>query len=208
MAKRGRHRHLIPAVFHYPHRNAIGLLGGSFNPAHAGHLALSKQARLYGKFDQIWWLVSPQNPLKSTQDMAQFEDRLAYARDIAADHSWLRVLALESQSGSNYSYETVRFLQRRSPRARFTWLMGSDNLIQLSHWYRAKDLAQLLPFMVMRRQASYYASLASKGRYYFKYHDRARHSPQLRIIHHFHHLSSATALRQSGFWHAKTAPRP
>lgn len=208
MAKHGRHRHLIPAVFHYPYRSAIGLLGGSFNPAHAGHVALSKQAKLQGKFDQIWWLVSPQNPLKSAKDMAQFAERLSYAREIAAPHSWLRVLALESQSGSSYSYHTVRFLQRRAPRAHFTWLMGSDNLLQLSDWYRAKELAQLLPFMVMRREASYYASLSSKGRHYFRRYQQSSLTPQLRIIHDFDHASSASALRQLGFWqkHAKALP--
>lgn len=196
MGKRGLYRHHLPALFSYRFKRAIGVLGGSFNPAHEGHIALSKAAMLHGKFDQIWWLVSPQNPLKSAEDMADFEARLAYARKLAQGLPWLRVLDVERQTASHYSYETLVLLQKRAPSARLTWLMGTDNLVQFPQWHRAKDMAELMPFMVFRRATSFYPALASKGRRYFK-------KSHLQIVTNFHHNSSATALRNQGFWHSK-----
>ena len=193
MAKRGLYKHHLPAVFSYRFKRTIGVLGGSFNPAHEGHIALSKAAMQHGKFDQIWWLVSPQNPLKSDKDMAEFQERLAYARTLAQDLPWLRVFDLESQQKHHYSYDTMMQLRKRAPLSRFTWLMGTDNLIQFPQWYRAKDMARLVPFMVFRRKASFYPALGSKGRHYFK-------PATLQLISTFSHNSSATALRQQGFW--------
>ena len=196
MAKPGLYRHHLPALFSYRFNRAIGVLGGSFNPAHEGHIALSQAAMRHGKFDQIWWLVSPQNPLKSAHDMADFEARLAYARDLAQRLPWLRVLDVERQESCHYSYQTLLLLRKRAPATRFTWLMGTDNLVQLPQWCRAKDMARLMPFMVLRRATSFYPALASKGRHYFK-------GGQLQIVTSFHHNSSATALRNNGFWQDK-----
>ena len=204
MAKHGLHRHQLPAVFTFAYQRKVGLLGGSFNPAHDGHIALSLHAKRIGKFDEIWWLVSPQNPLKSSQDMADFDKRLQFARALCARHRWLRVLALEQLSSTNYSYDTCRFVKRRAPRVAFTWLMGSDNLLQFPQWYRAKDMANLMPFMVLRRDDSFYASLVSKGRQYFRKYrqgdSRKSPLPNLRLIYHFHHKASATAVRKAGHW--------
>ena len=200
MAKRGFNRHALPAVFSYPYRRKIGLLGGSFNPAHKGHIALSKQARQAGKMAEIWWLVSPQNPLKSFADMAEFERRLAFAKQLCAPFPWLRVLALESQSGTKYSYDTITFLNQRAPRASFTWVMGSDNLVQFPKWYRARGMACHIPFMVVRRAPSHYPSLAGQGRHYFRRYNSRQKTPRLTLIHDFHDSRSGTALRQAGFW--------
>ena len=204
MVKHGLHRHQLAAVFSYRYRRKIGLLGGSFNPAHDGHIALSLQAKKQGRFDEIWWLVSPQNPLKSSQDMADFDKRLQFARELCQRHRWLRVLALETQSATNYSYDTCRFIMRCAPQAKFTWLMGSDNLQQFPQWYRAKDMAHLVDFMVLRRDDSFYASLGSQGRHYFRpYQPKTSHKsalPHLRLIPYFHHGASATALRKAGQW--------
>ena len=157
-------RHYMPRCFHFQHQRKIGLLGGSFNPAHDGHLALSEQARKIGKCDEIWWLVSPQNPLKSSDNMAAFETRLSYARELAAGKNWLRVLDIEHQAQLSKSVDIMQLLRRRAPKVQFIWLIGSDNLIQLPHWHEAKKLTYLMPFMVFRRGADFYPSLASKGR--------------------------------------------
>ena len=200
MAKRGFNRHALPAVFSYAYRRKIGLLGGSFNPAHEGHIALSKHAKRAGRLAQIWWLVSPQNPLKSAADMAAFDKRLAVARALCAPYPWLYVLALESQSGTSYSYDTVTFLKQRASRASFTWLMGSDNLVQFPRWYKARPMARQIPFMVVRRAPSHYPSLAGQGRQYFRRYHSTKATPRLTLIRDFHDSRSGSALRQAGFW--------
>ncbi len=111
----------------------IGLLGGSFNPAHRGHLEISRAALRRLGLDQVWWLVSPQNPLKATRGMASMEERMAGARAQARDPRIL-ALALESALGTVYTADTVAAVARRFPRSRFVWLMGADNLVQVSDW--------------------------------------------------------------------------
>ena len=118
----------------------IGLLGGSFNPAHDGHLHISLQALQRLGLDEIWWLVSPQNPLKETRGMAAFRDRMASAQKIAT-HPRIRVSAVEHRLGTRYTVDTVKALRRRYPDCAFVWLMGADNLSQLPAW---KDWTQIL----------------------------------------------------------------
>ncbi|MCG8542979.1 MAG: nicotinate-nucleotide adenylyltransferase [Alphaproteobacteria bacterium] len=121
-------------------RRRIGLLGGSFNPAHQGHVHISMQALRRLGLDDVWWLVSPQNPLKATRDMAAFRDRMASAEKLAR-HPRIRVSDLESRLGTRYTVDTVKALQRRHPDCAFVWLMGADNLSQLPAW---KDWTQIL----------------------------------------------------------------
>ena len=192
MAKRGLYRHNLPPFYSYQARRHIGVLGGSFNPAHDGHIALSLRAFQSGRCDQIWWLVSPQNPLKSTQDMADYKDRLAYARAYVTPYPFIRILSVETQTRSNYSFDTMRFLKSRSPRARFTFLMGSDNLVQLPHWYRASAFAKQTSCLVFRRAPSFYPALASKGRALFG------RSGRCHFEYHFHNGQSSTHLRGHG----------
>ncbi|OYU15468.1 MAG: nicotinic acid mononucleotide adenylyltransferase [Alphaproteobacteria bacterium PA4] len=128
----------------------IGLLGGSFNPAHAGHRLISLEAlRLLG-LDEVWWLVSPQNPLKSPAEMAPLAARLASAQAVADDPR-LRVLAIESQLGTRYTIDTVTRLLARWPADRFIWLMGADILPELHRWRRWRDLARRLPLAELAR---------------------------------------------------------
>lgn len=134
----------------------IGLLGGSFNPAHAGHLYVSDIALKALRLDYIWWLVSPGNPLKSEPD--PIEVRLARARKITS-HPRILVTALEKQLGTRYTIDTVVDLKRRFPGIEFVWLMGSDNLEQFSHWRRWREIAMRLPIAVVRRPGSVLASL-------------------------------------------------
>jgi len=129
----------------------IGLLGGSFNPAHAGHLHVSLEALKRLDLDEVWWLVSPQNPLKAADGMASLERRLAGARAIAAPHKRLRVTDLERVLGTRYSIDTVRALFQHHPKARFVWLMGADNLRQLPRWKGWAALVESIPIAVIDR---------------------------------------------------------
>jgi nicotinate-nucleotide adenylyltransferase len=140
----------------------IGLLGGSFNPAHDGHLHLSLVALKRLGLDEVWWLVAPQNPLKSEQGMAPFDTRFASARAIA-HHPRLRVLDIERALGTRYTIDTIAALQRRFPRLHFVWLMGSDNLDGFAHWRRWPALAERLPIAVITRPGSVLAPLRAKA---------------------------------------------
>lgn len=196
-------RHKIPSVFSYRYQRRIGLLGGSFNPAHNGHISLSKQALMTAGCDEIWWLVSPQNPLKSPDQMADYDKRLSYARQLAAPHPWLKVLDLEAQIGTHYSYDVIRYLQTTAPRASFLWLIGTDNLRQLPRWYRARDMIRLVPFVAFRRKSCFYEALASQGRGLFRQTTGLKHpnkAPKLHLVTSFEAPQSATSLRAQGFW--------
>ena len=105
----------------------IGLLGGSFNPAHAGHRHVIEQARRRLRLHQVWLLVSPGNPLKPQHGMAPFDQRLASARNLA-DGRRVVASAIEAVFGTRYTIDTLRRLLRRFPRVRFVWLMGADIL--------------------------------------------------------------------------------
>lgn len=140
-------------------RLRIGLLGGSFNPAHSGHLYVSETALKQLKLDSVWWLVSPGNPLKASSGMAPFASRLKSAEAIAGRHPDIHVSALEEILGTRYTIDTVGALIRRFPRVQFVWLMGSDNLAQFSRWRRWQDLARMIPIAVVQRPGSILASL-------------------------------------------------
>ncbi len=129
----------------------IGLLGGSFNPAHGGHLQLSLAAIEALGLDELWWLVSPGNPLKEgATDMAPFESRLQSARAIAADTS-IEVSDFEKRSGTSYTIDTLRLLLARHPDDRFIWIMGADVLPEFHRWKEWRDMAQLVPIAVLPR---------------------------------------------------------
>jgi nicotinate-nucleotide adenylyltransferase len=130
----------------------IGLLGGSFNPAHDGHLAMSLHALKQLGLDQIWWLVSPQNPLKAQADMARFDQRMRQALQIAR-HPRLIVTDIESCLGTRYTADTLRTLKKRFPHAHFVWLMGADNLRQIPRWKDWQDIFHIVPVAVFRRPA-------------------------------------------------------
>jgi nicotinate-nucleotide adenylyltransferase len=135
-------------------------LGGSFNPAHGGHLHLSLLALRRLELDAVWWLVSPQNPLKSAAGMMPFALRLEQARRYAAPHRAIVVSDLESGLKSRYTADTLAALRRRFPRLRFVWLMGSDNLLQLRQWERWTEIFRTVPIAVFDRASSSLRALA------------------------------------------------
>ena len=129
----------------------IGLLGGSFNPAHRGHRHISLQALRALGLDELWWLVSPGNPLKEgAKDMAPFEARIASARRMARG-ARIRVSDIERRAGTRFTVDTVRLLKRRHPTHRFIWLLGSDTLPNFHLWRDWRGLAREVPIAVIRR---------------------------------------------------------
>jgi nicotinate-nucleotide adenylyltransferase len=129
----------------------IGLLGGSFNPAHRGHRHISLQAIKALGLDEVWWLVSPGNPLKEgAKDMAPYPARIAAAERIVR-RSPIRVSDFEQRAGTRFTVDTVRLLKRRHPEHRFIWLLGSDNLPNFHFWRDWRGLARELPIAVIRR---------------------------------------------------------
>ena len=128
----------------------IGLLGGSFNPAHEGHLHISLEALKRLELDEIWWLVSPQNPLKQASDLAAYALRFKSAQAIAR-HSRIRVRDLEAKQGLYYTIDTIRYLQSHHPRDHFVWLMGADNLAHFHRWRHWREIAARVPIAVLDR---------------------------------------------------------
>ena len=140
----------------------IGILGGSFNPAHRGHLDISLKALRQLGLDQVWWLVSPQNPLKPADGMAPFAERLAAARRLARNPR-IRVTDLEQRLGSRYTAESLKLLRRRFPETRFVWLMGADNLAQIAQWRDWQQIFHLVPIAVFARPSYCFKALAAKA---------------------------------------------
>lgn len=128
----------------------IGLLGGSFNPAHDGHRHISLVALRRLQLDQVWWLVSPQNPLKPVSEMADLPTRLSVARRIAR-HPRIRVSDLETRLGTQFTCDTLAALRRRAPATGFVWLMGADNLAQMPSWRNWQTIMALMPVAVLDR---------------------------------------------------------
>lgn len=128
----------------------IGLLGGSFNPAHRGHRRLSLHALRALGLDEVWWLVSPGNPLKPDAGMAPYAARLASARRMAR-HAPIRVSEVEKRLKTRYTADTLAKLPRLHPKHRFIWLMGADNLAQFHQWRDWRNIARQVPIAVIAR---------------------------------------------------------
>ena len=128
----------------------IGLLGGSFNPAHEGHLEISLLALEKLSLDCIWWMVSPQNPLKPKKGMASISERLSTARS-AADDPRISVTDIETELGTLYTADTLLALRDHFSETRFVWLMGADNLLQMHHWQKWSKIFYTVPVAVFAR---------------------------------------------------------
>lgn len=143
-------------------RTRIGILGGSFNPAHEGHQHVARLALQRLRLDQVWLLVSPGNPLKPSHGMASPEHRLASARSIA-DGRRVVATSIESRLHTRYTYDTLRVLRRRFPRVQFVWIMGADNLVQLPRWQHWTGIAATMPIAVMPRPTYNQRALAGQA---------------------------------------------
>jgi nicotinate-nucleotide adenylyltransferase len=187
------------------HPIRTGLLGGSFNPAHGGHRRISLFARGALGLDEVWWLVSPGNPLKPRKGMAPLGARLASAR-AQARRAPIRVTAIERELGTRYTYDALRAVQRRWPKRRFVWLMGSDNLAQFHRWKNWRGIARAMPIAVIARPGYDAAAIASPAMAWLRrfsgsaasFRNRAGWStPALVLLRFDPDPRSATALRQA-----------
>lgn len=132
-------------------RGRIGILGGSFNPAHEGHRHIAESALKRLRLKAVWLLVSPGNPLKPQDGMAPFADRLASAAAIAARHARILPTDLEARLGTRYTVQTLALLTRRFRRCRLVWLMGADNQVQIPRWQGWRRIFALVPIVVFPR---------------------------------------------------------
>ena len=140
----------LMAACYRPAMTRTGLLGGSFNPAHQGHRRISLEAMRRLGLDEVWWLVSPGNPLKPEKGMAPLAARFVSARR-AARRAPIRPTMIENELGTRYTIDTLRALIRRYPHRRFLWLMGADNLAQFHRWRDWRKIARMVPIAVVTR---------------------------------------------------------
>jgi len=132
------------------HSSKIGLLGGSFNPAHEGHREISLAALSWLDLDAVWWLVSPGNPLKDAADYAPYRERLVGART-AAGHHRIVVSNFEDRNNLQYTIDTLEALNDRNPHTRFVWLMGADSFAGFHRWKDWRRIATLVPLAIFNR---------------------------------------------------------
>ena len=137
-----------------------GLLGGSFNPAHGAHRKITLFALNALGLDEVWWLVSPGNPLKPLRGMAPLAARVRSARAMAR-RAPIRVTAIERELATRFTVDTLRALKRRYPERRFVWLMGADNLAQFHRWKDWRAIARSMPIAVIARPGYDAQALAS-----------------------------------------------
>ncbi len=147
----------------------VGLLGGSFNPAHGGHRRISLFAIDALDLDEVWWLVSPGNPLKPAAGMAPLHNRVAAAVRHAR-RARIRVTAIEREFGTRYTADTLRAIMRRYPKVEFVWLMGSDNLAQFHRWRDWRGIARAMPIAVIGRPGYDAAAVASPATAWLRRH--------------------------------------
>lgn len=188
----------------------VGLLGGSFDPAHEGHVHITRQALARFDLDRVWWLVSPGNPLKA-QGPAGMGRRLDRAQALMR-HPRVAVTDIESQLGTRYTAETIRGLRRLYPGVRFVWLMGADNMAQFHLWQDWRWIMEEVPIGVlarpgqrisarMSRAASIYSSARIPGRFG---HLLARaEAPAWSFVNAPMSDASSTAIRARGDWSAQ-----
>jgi nicotinate-nucleotide adenylyltransferase len=153
---------LVPRLPPFEPGMRIGLLGGSFNPPHDGHALVTRLALTRLGLDRVWWLVTPGNPLKSQAELAALQQRTEAARRLIAGPR-VAITDIESQIGARYTYDTLAWLARRAPGARFVWLMGADNLQQFHLWRHWRDIADLTPIVVADRPGSTLRAMSSRA---------------------------------------------
>jgi nicotinate-nucleotide adenylyltransferase len=138
----------------------IGLFGGSFNPPHDGHALVAETALKRLALDQLWWIVTPGNPLKSTRELLPLAERIQLSKTIAPGPK-VRVTAFEASTKSRFSADTIALVLRHNPSCQFVWVMGADNLKSFHHWERWQNIAVSIPIAVIDRPGSTLSFLSS-----------------------------------------------
>lgn len=184
-------------------RQLVGLLGGSFNPAHVAHRRVSLFALDALGLDEVWWLVSPGNVLKPAAGMASLGARVASARE-SSRRAPIRVTAIEAEFGTRFTLDTLRRLKRRYPKKRFIWLMGADNLAQFHRWHGWRSIAREMPIAVIARPGYDAIAMASPAMVWLrrwrrchgqKWNGAERSAPALITLRFDPDEGSATAIR-------------
>ncbi len=183
----------------------VGLLGGSFDPAHEGHVLITREALKRMGLDQVWWLVTPGNPLKSRQP-APMGDRLAQAGRVMRDPR-VKITALEERLGTRATFDTIRRLKAIYPGVTFVWLMGADNLVQFHRWGRWRDILRMVAVGVLARPgAGVHARLSVAARA-FRVHQvdrgenlRGRKPPVWAFVNLPMNDASSSEIRARGGW--------
>lgn len=183
----------------------VGVLGGSFNPAHEGHRYISLEAIKRLGLDEVWWLVSPQNPLKSQKDMQTLPIRLKQARQVAG-HPKIYVADFEKYQKNHYTYNTLLKLKEKFYKVQFVWLMGADNLVQFPEWFRWQDILATVPVAVFDRGGKSYQAVIGKVAKSYRaerFSERkirclaGSQPPAWVFVHMRKHPASATAIRKN-----------
>lgn len=147
---------------------AIGLFGGSFNPPHEGHLLVAEIALQRLRLDQVWWMVTPGNPLKDHKELPPLEDRIKACEAMITDRR-IKVTGFEKALGQNYTAATLDAIRKRNPHGHFVWLMGADNLENFHHWQKWREIACTYPIAVIDRPGATLSYLSSKMAKTFDY---------------------------------------
>jgi nicotinate-nucleotide adenylyltransferase len=183
----------------------IGLLGGSFDPAHEGHVHITREALKRMGLDQVWWLVSPANPLKPRQP-APMTDRLARAGQVMR-HPRVKITALEERLATRATADTIDRLRALYPGVTFVWLMGADNLVQFHRWGRWRDILRAVPVGVLARPGSGVAARFSVAARAFQVHRvergenlRGHNPPVWAFVNLPMNDASSTEIRARGDW--------
>ncbi len=144
----------------------IGLLGGSFDPPHIGHRNISLAALRRLGLDQVWWLISPINPLKVTQPWP-LKQRIAQCH-LQANHPKIKITGFECQRDSFYTVDSLRYLKRRFSNTHFVWLMGADNLKTMHYWHQWHQIFSLMPMLIMDRPGYRFSALSARAPHFYK----------------------------------------
>ncbi|MDC0012588.1 nicotinate-nucleotide adenylyltransferase [Octadecabacter sp.] len=185
----------------------VGLLGGSFDPAHDGHVHITKAALERFGLDRVWWLISPANPLK-TRGPAPIGERMAAAKSVM-QHPRVTVTDIEERLGTRYTAQTIVALQAAYPGVHFVWLMGADNLAQFHRWQDWREIMERVPVGVLARPGDRISARMSKTARLYRAHRLIGRASQLLAraeapMWSFVNLpmsqSSSTAIRAAGEW--------
>ena len=147
---------------------AVGLFGGSFNPPHAGHVLVAEIAMRRLELDQLWWIVTPGNPLKNGRALKPLAERVALSEKITDDPK-IKVTAFEANYHVRYTADTLALVKARNPGVNFVWIMGADSLRDFHRWQRWREIALTFPIAVIDRPGSTLAFLSSKMAKTFDY---------------------------------------
>ena len=144
----------------------IGLLGGSFDPPHKGHMYISMEAKKILKLDEIWWIVTPKNPLKIIKP-AIYEERINNCKNITKNKP-IKIVEIEKKINSKFSYQTINYINNHYKHIKFFWLMGADNLINFHKWQKWKDIFNDIAIVVFRRHGYNTKALKSHTSHIYK----------------------------------------